>query len=58
LLYFENTACERCGRALGFLPELTNLSALEPEGDLWRALAAPGTLYRACANVAYGTCNW
>ena len=41
LLYFENTACERCGRALGFLPELTNLSALEPEGELTRLGVPP-----------------
>ena len=41
LLYFENTGCERCGRALGFLPELATLSALEQEGELWQALAAP-----------------
>lgn len=58
LLYFENTTCERCGRALGFLPEPMNLSALEQDGELWRALATPGRLYRPCANVAYGTCNW
>ena len=58
LLYFENTVCERCGRALGFLPELTTLSALEQEGEHWRALAGPRKLYKPCANVAYGTCNW
>ena len=58
LLYFENTGCERCGRALGFLPELATLSALEQEGELWRALAAPAKRYRACANAAYDACNW
>ena len=58
LLYFENTGCERCGRALGFLPELATLSALEPDGELWRALAAPAKRYRACANAVYDACNW
>jgi hypothetical protein len=58
LLYFENTGCERCGRALGFLPERTVLSALEPDGEAWRALAAPAKRYRACANAAYNACNW
>ena len=58
LLYFENTSCERCGRALGFLPEYTDLSALEPEGGLGGPLAAPARRYRACANAAYDACNW
>ena len=58
LLYFENTTCERCGHALGFLPEYTTLSALEREGELWRASAAPAKLYRGCANALYDACNW
>ncbi|MEQ8194374.1 MAG: putative zinc-binding metallopeptidase, partial [Rhodospirillales bacterium] len=60
VLYFENTQCERCARILGYLPERTMLSALEPRGgDLWHALAAPGEgLFRFCANAAYGACNW
>jgi hypothetical protein len=58
LLYFENTSCERCGRALGFLPALATLSALEPDGEVWRALAEPVKRYRACANAAYDACNW
>ena len=42
----------------GFLPELATLSALEQEGELWRALAAPAKRYRACANAIYDACNW
>jgi hypothetical protein len=57
-LYFENVLCESCGRKLGYLPELATLSALEPEGDQWRALADPTVLYRYCANIEHGTCNW
>ena len=44
LLYFENTRCERCGHVLGYLPELTLLSALVPEDGAWRPLAAPAQL--------------
>ena len=31
-LYFENTRCERCGLALGYLPELETITALKPDG--------------------------
>lgn len=58
MLYFENTRCENCGFRLGYLPERATLSALEPEGEAWRALADPGTLYRFCANAEHGACNW
>ncbi|HUI15854.1 MAG TPA: putative zinc-binding peptidase [Xanthobacteraceae bacterium] len=58
LLYFENTVCEKCGHRLGFISEIMNLSALEPQGDLWRALAVDKTFYRFCANAAFNVCNW
>jgi hypothetical protein len=59
LLYFENTRCESCGHALGYLPDLSVLSALTPEGDgRWRPLAAPDRLSRFCANAAHQACNW
>jgi hypothetical protein len=45
-LYFENVLCESCGRKLGYLPELATFSALEAEGEKWRALGDGGTLYR------------
>lgn len=62
-LYFENTACESCGRRLGFLPEARVLSALEPvqrndNVEAWRALVAPERQYRFCCNTAHDTCNW
>jgi hypothetical protein len=57
-LYFENTACHSCGRPLGFMPEDGVLSALEADDGRYRALAEPKRRYRACANVAYGSCNW
>ena len=59
LLYFENTLCERCGHSLGYLPELSVLSALLPEGDgSWRPLVAPDRRSRFCANATHGACNW
>ncbi|HEX4411249.1 MAG TPA: putative zinc-binding peptidase [Xanthobacteraceae bacterium] len=61
LLYFDNTACERCGHRLGFIPEIMTLSAVEPEGqkvDVWRALALEKKTYKFCANATFGVCNW
>ncbi len=39
LVYFENTSCEKCTRRLGYLPKQAELSALEPDGASWCALA-------------------
>jgi hypothetical protein len=58
LLYFENDKCEKCGRRLGYIASAETLSALEPEGDAWRARASKGKLYRFCANAQYDVCNW
>ncbi|KAB8124251.1 hypothetical protein D3W54_08600 [Komagataeibacter medellinensis] len=61
VLFFENTACERCGHTLGYLPHDTELYALDAMGDgLWRPLGAgihhsPRSL---CANNAHSACNW
>jgi len=37
-LYFENVRCERCGHTLGYVPEKSAITALEPRGSLWTAL--------------------
>ena len=58
LLYFENAQCDSCGRRLGYLPTLHEVTALEPESDHWRALAAPELPFRLCANAEYRACNW
>jgi hypothetical protein len=58
LLYFENTACEKCSHRLGYLPEIATLSALEPHSGGWRALAVPDRVYRFCANSEFDVCNW
>jgi hypothetical protein len=59
LLYFENTRCERCGYALGYLWEARALSALTPtDSGAWQALADASQLYRYCANAVHDVCNW
>jgi hypothetical protein len=62
VLYFENDFCVKCSHRLGFIPQIMNLSALEPEGaaeqGVWRALAMDNRFYRYCANAQYGVCNW
>ncbi|MET0405903.1 MAG: putative zinc-binding peptidase [Cystobacter sp.] len=59
MVYFGNTRCERCGHTLGYLPELTDLSALTAVEDArWRPLAAPERMSRFCANAAWSACNW
>jgi hypothetical protein len=58
VLHFENTLCEKCRHRLGYLPLATTLSALEPEGDTWKALATRDTRFRFCANAQHEACNW
>jgi hypothetical protein len=58
ILYFENTSCESCGHQLGYLPRAMTLSALEPDGDLFCAIAAADRPVRLCDNAGYGACNW
>src|SRR4029077_2828413 len=58
ILYFENTVCVKSGHRLGYIPEMATLSALEPSGDTWRALAASGGSFRFCANAEQAACNW
>jgi hypothetical protein len=61
MLFFENRTCENCHYKLGYLPDLGTgtLSALEPDGDAWQALAkgADGP-FGYCANAEYEACNW
>src|SRR5262249_4998462 len=42
----------------GYLPDLETVSAVEPEGPNWVALADPGQRYRFCANWELQACNW
>src|SRR5262249_44867383 len=58
LVYFENVRCEQCGRALGYLPDIAVVSALEPcpEGG-WKTLAPPKPPSKFCNNARFGVCN-
>jgi len=59
LLYFENVRCENCGRPLGYLTDITEISALDPQDDgSWSVLAAPRHAYKFCNNYNAGMCNW
>lgn len=57
-LYFENTRCESCGHQLGYLPDAMTVSALEPDGDLFRALGESDRMVRLCDNAGHLACNW
>jgi hypothetical protein len=62
LVFFENVTCVACGHALRFLPDVLDLSAVEPRGDeSWLALSerARERTYRSCQNaVEHQVCNW
>ncbi len=62
LIFFENVACVVCGRELGFLPDVLDLSSLEPaQNGLFRAQAGKHgvRLYKKCRNYAkQSVCNW
>ncbi|MGF6777123.1 zinc-binding metallopeptidase family protein [Paraburkholderia sp. GAS334] len=61
-VFFENVLCERCNALLGYVPELSEISAFEEAGDgQWRSLhpRAGGALYRQCHNYEVEkVCNW
>jgi len=68
-VFFRNSACLACGRALGFDPQARVLRALDPaseDADLWIE-ARPSSIlnldaarrWRRCANaVSAARCNW
>lgn len=58
LLYFENASCTACGSLTGYIPEIEDLSAVEPVQSNWTALADPSREYRFCANWELQACNW
>ncbi len=57
-LYFENTHCEQCRRALGYWPPEGLLTLLPAGADRWLVEGAPEQLYRYCANAGEAGCNW
>ena len=61
LVFFENVRCTSCDATLAFLPDLAVVSALEPDGEVFKALVpgAKGKRYRLCQNsLDHGVCNW
>jgi hypothetical protein len=62
LLFFENTHCVSCQHQVAFLPDLSLVGSLDPDGDQqWTSplKAAAGRKYRLCCNYAdRQVCNW
>ena len=58
LIFFENTICESCGSALGFVVEEMRLAALKQVGQDWRPVKGRAGQWRFCDNREHGTCNW
>jgi hypothetical protein len=58
IVYFENSACERCQHRLGYAPESGVVCALEPSGEAWTALGHPRVSRNFCANAKHDACNW
>lgn len=57
-VFFENSQCLKCGRALGFDPQSQTMLALQPQasGEL---LSDDGQRFRNCRNHHdFGACNW
>lgn len=57
-LYFENAVCERCGHALGYVPQHGALVSLQDDNGAWTSPALPGERFIYCANASHGACNW
>ena len=60
-LYFENVACDRCERRLGYVVPGKRLVAFDPdrfEATLFRITGEAGPAYRFCSNAQYDVCNW
>jgi hypothetical protein len=61
-VFFLNTHCVNCNRALGYFPRLGRMGALEPAGQYtWISpgVTPAGSLYRQCNNyAAEDVCNW
>ena len=57
-VYFENTHCEKCGSALGYLNENNDIVVLKPSQNAWQTEPETGKLYQYCQNHEYDACNW
>lgn len=57
-IFFENTACERCGYLLGYLDTKGALFSLNPEASEWVIPEAIPSSYTYCKNHQTESCNW
>lgn len=57
-VHFDNTVCVECGHRLGYLPDRFTMTAVEPDGDRWFALADRERPYLFCDNAEHDACNW
>jgi hypothetical protein len=59
LLFFENSTCVSCGRRLAYVPELSDMTSLDPAGEgLWQSPLARQS-FRLCENYSkHDVCNW
>jgi hypothetical protein len=63
LIFFENSQCLNCGRALAFDVDKMSMVTLQTAGEgLWRQVseqAPDDAVYRLCANYTeHAVCNW
>ncbi|MFT8807287.1 putative zinc-binding metallopeptidase [Gluconobacter sp.] len=61
ILFFENTVCEHCRHPIGYLPDRSLLTALDPAGErFWHPLEPSAQQERVlyCSNHDYDVCNW
>jgi hypothetical protein len=62
MVFFENNQCVKCGSQLGFLPDVLEVSTLQPADNNQLRADAPAAekrLYRLCANgQQHKMCNW
>ena len=63
LVFFENTTCLSCGRALAFAPDRMSIVTLsQDDAGVWRPVEDPPNdhdTYRLCENyVTHNVCNW
>jgi hypothetical protein len=57
-LAFENSACLRCGSALGFSLDDTALLMITSDKDSEHGGAVDSSQYQWCANLHVAQCNW
>ena len=55
---FREHRVREVGASTWLFPGIATLSAFEPAGDIWRALATSGGTFRFCANADHTACNW